>query len=114
MKWLKRPGRGRKAEKGVSASVFVITLSLSTLPSPLLNFPCHLSRRQKCERVKSKPAEVHFFRDAKCKKEKRKTKSEHKVQFKMNHQDSQVSGQLALETIRRTNQPTHIKKQTEL
>lgn len=39
VKWLNRPGRGRKVQKGTSIRVPVITPSLCTLPSPLLNFP---------------------------------------------------------------------------
>lgn len=43
VKWLKRPGRGRKVQEGTSARVSVIIPSLCTLPSPLLNFPCRPS-----------------------------------------------------------------------
>ncbi len=63
VKWLKRPGRGRKVEEGTPATVYVITPSLCTLPNPLLNFPCRSSQWQKFKWVKSKPAEAHCLRE---------------------------------------------------
>lgn len=52
-----------KRNKGTHARVSVITLSLCTLPGPLLYFPCRPSLWQKYKGVKSKPAEAHCLRE---------------------------------------------------
>lgn len=72
VKWLNRPGRGRKVQKGTSIRVPVITPSLCTLPSPLLNFPRCPSLWQKFKWVKSKPADAHCLGRTVVKKKKKK------------------------------------------